>query len=155
MCVFPRPLPPFQSTPPCGGDELVTTGDQRFPNFNPRPLAGATRPLGGLLDYRSISIHAPLRGRPAHGPVGLAHDFISIHAPLRGRRGKRNGRTGTADFNPRPLAGATVTNLGDSAKAKISIHAPLRGRPDVCICVFHFCLFQSTPPCGGDWRMQP
>ena len=56
---------------------------------------------------------------------------MSIHAPLRGRRrrGKRTGRTGT-----------------------ISIHAPLRGRLITMISPPTSTGFQSTPPCGGDWR---
>ena len=79
----------------------------------------------------------------------------------------------TADFNPRPLAGAT-----DGAQLAydvlwISIHAPLRGRHRQ-LCLYRHChdfnprplagatilkdkynaddSFQSTPPCGGDHK---
>ena len=72
----------------------------------------STPPCGGDLflflsqDRMDISIHAPLRGRP-------------ICCWLKYR---------PADFNPRPLAGATAR----------------KGVPEIIR------LFQSTPPCGGD-----
>ena len=121
-------MPRFQSTPPCGGD-LVPGKDFRGENdFNPRPLAGATKleSMGGR--QTAISIHAPLRGRhslsaqpkqkqsfqstpPCGGDAYLLRTggapAISIHAPLRGRHKIKAGVL-TAD---------------------ISIHAPLRGRP--------------------------
>ena len=97
----------FQSTPPCGGDQLrgAVTGrsieisihaplrgrlqDRRTgipaPDFNPRPLAGAT--AGHCSDHRAAS--------------------ISIHAPLRGRQKNTVRFFIIQDFNPRPLAGAT------------------------------------------------
>ena len=77
--------------------------------------------------------------------------MISIHAPHAGSDGTGSSRgAGPANFNPRspcgerrlviipgvvlvrfqstlPMRGATVTNLGDAAKAKISIHAPHAG----------------------------
>ena len=53
----------FQSTPPCGGDQLVAE----------------------LKKYRLISIHAPLRGRRYSAEDRGLCTFISIHAPLRGR----------------------------------------------------------------------
>ena len=62
------PTPPyyhwgFQSTPPCGGDDMRDDADRK----------------------RVISIHAPLRGRQ-HSHWQLASSYkISIHAPLRGR----------------------------------------------------------------------
>ena len=55
---------------------------------------------------------------------------ISIHAPLRGRLEKcLSGHFFQAYFNPRPLAGATWCKLDFAAAL----------------------LFQSTPPCGGDY----
>ena len=54
------------------------------------------------------------------------------------------------DFNPRPLAGATVSLSGVFPTSLISIHAPLRGRPRTFGVVGHATGFQSTPPCGGD-----
>ena len=142
-------MPRFQSTPPCGGD-LVPGKDFRGENdFNPRPLAGATKleSMGGR--QTAISIHAPLRGRhslsaqpkqkqsfqstpPCGGDAYLLRTggapAISIHAPLRGRHKIKAGVL-TAD---------------------ISIHAPLRGRPTVVFGEGGVATFQSTPPCGGD-----
>ena len=120
--------------------------------FNPRPLAGATGREPATMKLALISIHAPLRGRPASGGgFGDNGEKISIHAPLRGRLPDRYEPytaelfqstppcggdismlfplPGSADFNPRPLAGATLPAEPESAENQISIHAPLRGRP--------------------------
>ena len=81
---------------------------------------------------------------------------------------------GLLDFNPRPLAGATLAHQAVGRCQRISIHAPLRGRlalllnADVKkIISIHAPLrgrqrfrlhqtgpaaFQSTPPCGGDHK---
>ena len=53
----------FQSTPPCGGDEGKRSVGINVNNFNPRPLAGATNDDSRYFNKRTISIHAPLRGR--------------------------------------------------------------------------------------------
>ena len=76
-----------------------------------------------------------------------------------------------ADFNPRPLAGATQRPgwhcinvafqstppcggddfwLPDAYDNRISIHAPLRGRQQKLVDAGKAETFQSTPPCGGD-----
>ena len=125
--------PRFQSTPPCGGDRNPPDNPHRQPDFNPRPLAGATCHKYQHDNYTIISIHAPLRGRPtAVSSRGLSWSFQST--PPCGGDGMavyRNGRD--KDFNPRPLAGAT--NLIQEMKPTQQ--------------------FQSTPPCGGDlsWLM--
>ena len=54
------------------------------------------------------------------------------------------------NFNPRPLAGATVLGGVFVADVGISIHAPLRGRHDTAEPFMYLIQFQSTPPCGGD-----
>ena len=54
----------FQSTPPCGGDHHDGQGGKAAQDFNPRPLAGATTMMDKVEKQRKISIHAPLRGRP-------------------------------------------------------------------------------------------
>ena len=97
----------FQSTPPCGGDSTSLRLKRMQPDFNPRPLAGATYsgPWCGL--SRSISIHAPLRGRRRKLVRWAERLQISIHAPLRGRQ---------------------VRITPKSVVSDISIHAPLRGR---------------------------
>ena len=64
------------------------------------------------------------------------------YGPVPGRR---------HDFNPRPLAGATGPIVVHFVVHIISIHAPLRGRPIEMHPVKESTLFQSTPPCGGDW----
>ena len=77
----------FQSTPPRGGDPYIPSFQAVVcPDFNPRPLAGATQCWREQGNYQTISIHAPSRGRP-----GLQAFQSFLH-----------------DFNPRPLAGATV-----------------------------------------------
>ena len=117
----------FQSTPPCGGDDNDSI-------------------LNTILH---ISIHAPMRGRhmkawkknagigfqstpPCGGDRYTWRDGIecriSIHAPMRGRPGRWTLAENCRNFNPRPHAGATAD-------------APVGDAP---------CLFQSTPPCGGD-----
>ena len=147
-----RPRQRFQSTPPCGGDE-PDPGDEA---------------------HSAISIHAPLRGRPKLAYVSIVPIPISIHAPLRGRLplsfrflysrlfqstppcgGDTQAPTwcsASADFNPRPLAGATGRYLLARDANNISIHAPLRGRQAwnglTARCRLRF---QSTPPCGGDF----
>ena len=167
----------FQSTPPCGGDSWSWTTRRMAADFNPRPLAGAT-PLGAIfLQIFIISIHAPLRGRPADRREAGEHSRISIHAPLRGRHVHEAGTQlivrfqstppcggdsawGTLtipplDFNPRPLAGATRPLGGLLDYRGISIHAPLRGRLAGQGFFRVSGEFQSTPPCGGDRMGRP
>ena len=120
--------------------------------FNPRPLAGATvaswlqqakgkfqstPPCGGDISIfprhieQVISIHAPLRGRRSHK---CRYGYIWFHFNPRPLAGATPGCSGcipgTRHFNPRPLAGAT---LEEAAITPSNL------------------LFQSTPPCGGDF----
>ena len=53
----------FQSTPPCGGDQIRDSFRDYTYDFNPRPLAGATHLADIDQAICRISIHAPLRGR--------------------------------------------------------------------------------------------
>ena len=71
---------------PLRGRPYSRAHHQLRPDFNPRPLAGATGNFGSDRHVILISIHAPLRGRPEGDPRGSLPD----------------------DFNPRPLAGATA-----------------------------------------------
>ena len=119
----------FQSTLPCGSDLLLPLFFYLLNDFNPRSLAGATYFSHVFHLLFNISIHAPLRERPAC-PIwqGFAAGFqstlpcgsdrqavgdgcvlcISIHAPLRERLQAYWLRIMTDDnFNPRSLAGAT------------------------------------------------
>ena len=98
----------FQSTPPCGGDpEPIINADQ-LKNFNPRPLAGATGRDGTQLDGARISIHAPLRGRPRKPWLTLLHHQFQSTPPCGGDAAGSSRRDTTTNFNPRPLAGATL-----------------------------------------------
>ncbi len=141
-------------------------------DFNPRPLAGATSVSLSASICVAISIHAPLRGRhcfiwqrqvfkvfqstpPCGGdPTGAAggppyHNFNP--RPLAGATVFSRGPGFVyVYFNPRPLAGATKSYNSVADLATISIHAPLRGRPSGRCKQFGIKLFQSTPPCGGD-----
>ena len=57
----------FQSTPPCGGDFAFNHADGRPDVFQSTPPCGGD--LGDdhlVFAGSSISIHAPLRGRPNH-----------------------------------------------------------------------------------------
>ena len=55
-----------------------------------------------------------------------------------------------SDFNPRSLAGATLSVMSIIELGIISIHAPLRERPVVLYLLSVPSLFQSTLPCGSD-----
>ena len=142
-----------------------------FFNFNPRPLAGATKILFNRLRVFFISIHAPIRGRLCSGARSTAApgfqstppyggdrrlfvcpaDFvISIHAPIRGRTHESLHGILGFDFNPRPHTGATPTPAEKIEDELISIHAPIRGRQPVLEFLGPDTEFQSTPPYGGD-----
>ena len=118
--------------------------------FNPRPRMG--RPLGQayLIPYSRFQSTPPRGG-----------DCIQLEAV-----------TGPCYFNPRPLAGATPSELRPSSSSiisihapsrgrlwnisvfdrpyMISIHAPSRGRLDTLVLSRLIYSFQSTPPRGGD-----
>ena len=139
----------FQSTPPCGGDSPRLWASPGASYFNPRPLAGATE-MRAMLDADEENFNP----RPLAGATGSSHPYsllprfqstppcggdqeprqfallvgISIHAPLRGRPEPLHLSVRQCYFNPRPLAGATVTVVGPVLTT----------------------VFQSTPPCGGD-----
>ena len=74
----------------------------------------------------SVSIHAPVKGRPCNADKAALRAWVSIHAPVKGR----------------PIPMCTTKR-----RAPVSIHAPVKGRPLV---VLHTALviaaFQSTPP---------
>ena len=166
--------PRFQSTPPCGGDGRLPPVYPGRPDFNPRPLAGATQAPESPEALSGISIHAPLRGRLGDGsPDCQHHDFnprplagatltvflcseIRPHfnpRPLAGATaGEHPVGVSPFDFNPRPLAGATAVRPRISPGAGISIHAPLRGRLTTEMPLRHIKHFNPRPPCGGDGK---
>ena len=118
----------FQSTPPCGGDI--------YP--------------GGFFHHPGISIHAPLRGRPAVSLLKRAGQSISIHAPLRGRLNEPLVHFPEEIFQSTPPCGGDEYFSCTYSGLPISIHAPLRGRLHLLLVQIHPSRFQSTPPCGGD-----
>ena len=164
----------FQLTPPRGGDAgvgfrasvcvLVSTHApargrrgqilvirSRCSCFNSRPREGATLcgsstplrswfqltpPRGGDRVSRGlrsggekVSTHAPARGRLIRGPGRRIRHSVSTHAPARGRPAR-----GPARYTTPP----------------VSTHAPARGRRDLADARSWACLFQLTPPRGGD-----
>ena len=167
-----KPTKTFQSTPPCGGDLICFSCWRLTPDFNPRPLAGATprlvitpsssrdfnpRPLAGATlrfrrawEVRYISIHAPLRGRQIQGSGLEKAERFQSTPPCGGDRSFIISSSNPPYFNPRPLAGATKQRRVLVRARYISIHAPLRGRPSWRRNISKRPKFQSTPPCGGD-----
>ena len=82
-----RPLQdPFQSTPPCGGDLAEVVDIVEPCNFNPRPLAGATKGHTHFGCVFGISIHAPLRGRPTKHLTGALGLLFQSTPPCGGDR---------------------------------------------------------------------
>ena len=97
-------------------------------NFNPRSLAGATHSWRYNCHLSLISIHAPSRERQGTVqavPIAL---IISIHAPSRERLQHIDVLQAVTDFNPRSLAGATISEFFTPTGFCISIHAPSRER---------------------------
>ena len=122
-----------------------------------------------------ISIHAPSRERLDPAEEAYAKALISIHAPSRERQPSQlYVQHHPYHFNPRSLAGATVALYNINALIiisihapsrerlheseiytpgrLISIHAPLRERLGIAPEFVGSSLFQSTLPCGSDWR---
>ena len=126
----------FQSTPPHGGRQCVVKWalDARQ-RFQSTPRTGGDAAGWCAVQHVVVSIHAPARGAtPDCVPQRQPAAGVSIHAPARGatRSAGCRAATGGACFNPRPRTG------GDSFSRLPSSHRR--------------CLFQSTPPHGGDTR---
>ena len=102
----------FQSTPPYGGDLRTARTHEPWPDFNPRPHTGATRDRQGLDGGRKISIHAPIRGRPATSAASALAHLISIHAPIRGRLGPDERIVLVYRFQSTPPYGGDRCNHG-------------------------------------------
>ena len=79
----------FQSTPPCGGDDAAGSSQCNRPDFNPRPLAGAT----------TSAVHVQ------------TSDLFQSTPPCGGDYAAGSTAPACRDFNPRPLAGATIALL--------------------------------------------
>ena len=119
-------------------------------NFNPRPLAGAT-PAKQVSWFSNLFQSTPPCGGDQRDAVNPAGVLISIHAPLRGRRSASHLPIPLPDFNPRPLAGATRLRVLRCLSDCYFNPRPLAGATRGVATYGLSYLFQSTPPCGGDW----
>ena len=144
-------------------------------NFNPRPLAGATKsslaslpppifqstpPCGGdHFATRSRTTRTIFQSTPPCGGDRICLLTRLLHPPK---------------FQSTPPCGGDREQGVRVLRGGISIHAPLRGRRDVSITIYidtyfnprplagathfapgfpRFSAFQSTPPCGGDQEL--
>ena len=160
MQVFIFSSVPFQSTPPCGGDVGSLVPRLTSPKFQSTPPYGGDEIHLYSIFICIISIHAPIRGRHIRHPASRLSRLFQSTPPCGGDYLDAPGSTTETpfqstppcggdvhlfdphpvpgDFNPRPLAGATVFHLRPADGLYISIHAPLRGRQ-----------------CGGVFRCTP
>ena len=77
--------------------------------FNPRPRKGATGTAVSAHPSPRVSIHAPVRERPATSARGSSPRQVSIHAPVRERPCQTvEPALVFSCFNPRPRKGATI-----------------------------------------------
>ena len=143
-------MPGFQSTPPCGGDNNPYILAAIQPDFNPRPLAGATFRPGVLGRDSYISIHAPLRGRLSRSPTDYEQLLFQSTPPCGGDSPRLWASPGASYFNPRPLAGATEMRAMLDADEENFNPRPLAGATGSSHPYSLLPRFQSTPPCGGD-----
>ena len=162
----------FQSTLPRGSDfQFFCTNSQEF-YFNPRSLAGATARSCERADVSIISIHAPLRERQLQDAMERARAVFQSTLPCGSDGFLSSSPNCLNDFNPRSLAGATVSlsliastwlfqstlpcgsdvtsHTRFASIAPISIHALLRERLKLTIGQYVVFIFQSTLPCGSD-----
>ena len=94
----------------------------------------------------TVSIHAPVKGRPAGAWQVVLDHVVSIHAPVKGRLPEWQTDEGRARFNPRPREGATGGLARALLQGHVSIHAPVKGRPALDTASISVPVFQSTPP---------
>ena len=127
LCGFPFVVG-FQSTPPCGGDRILTEK--------------------GVELY--ISIHAPLRGRRRVFFRLESSSVFQSTPPCGGDVLSPGCIWRSPRFQSTPPCGGDTAAESASAHLEISIHAPLRGRRIKLGYSLLLMGFQSTPPCGGD-----
>ena len=96
-------------------------------NFNPRPHAGATNTVTDTLKLLKISIHAPSRGRPEASIMAPRRTVFQSTPPRGGDESKPIMKAALDDFNPRPLAGATMPVLILGASGSDFNPRPLAG----------------------------
>ena len=96
-------------------------------DFNPRPLAGATRYSDFRRQCDPISIHAPLRGRPSAHCAMVPNSLFQSTPPCGGDRKRLACWMMIQHFNPRPLAGATCPLPGQGQRRCDFNPRPLAG----------------------------
>ena len=114
-------------------------------SFNPRPCEEATAADGQFIGVVAVSIHAPVKGRPAEQGVRYTMVGVSIHAPVKGRPSRGLHSFSSGGFNPRPCEGATSVYAAISRNRVVSIHAPVKGRRRTRVVNAESYAFQSTP----------
>ena len=124
-----------------------------FLRFNPRPRVGGDRPSPRFHKPASQRFNPRPRvggdgGKPIRTPR-LLQRFNP--RPRGGRTGPEPPRVLNLCFNPRPRVGTNDRPEGVSAESTVSIRAPAGGDPTPCRFVSRS-VFQSAPPCGGDYR---
>ena len=128
--------------------------------------------LGMSRKAGKVSIHAPARGRPEHGPQSRILPRFNPR-PRAGATHRIAGGPSADEFQSTPPRGGDVPRLHAIRQVQVSIHAPARGRlPALSKRKDARCfnprpragatyagirpaggaMFQSTPPRGGDHR---
>ena len=119
----------FQSTPPHGGDSVKPSSFRRMAIFQSTPPHGGDKETGTVYLVWSKFQSTPPRGGDSC--------LMALPPPLRrfqstpprgGDLSYNDYTAGRQDFNPRPLAGATLCAHWFGLLTDISIHAPSRGR---------------------------
>ena len=104
MPLAPRVFMIFQSTPPRGGDDSRGSPSSLYPDFNPRPLAGATSACSSMHRSKPFQSTPPRGGDGVSSTLRLASS-ISIHAPSRGRQVAKSLTISPARFQSTPPRG--------------------------------------------------
>ena len=119
-------------------------------HFNPRSLAGATLLQAKLMLLEDISIHAPSRERPLDSRMAFDNLLFQSTLPRGSDYAGLASCRKTVYFNPRSLAGATLSTPRFYGHHQISIHAPSRERQARSSSAPVPTVFQSTLPRGSD-----
>ena len=98
----------------------------------------------------AISIHAPLRGRPQECCVVDGEFLFQSTPPCGGDAAYGLIMRFYANFNPRPLAGATPMTDWQGRASGFQSTPPCGGDSTAAHKGYQLIKFQSTPPCGGD-----
>ena len=91
-----------------GATRRAETARRYCKGFNPRAREGATREEDETGKIRVVSIHAPVKARPAFNVIDDGGSAVSIHAPVKARRALPVVPRLPKSFNPRAREGATA-----------------------------------------------